>query len=116
MGKTSLRARGLQQAREAGARVVFTDLQKLSVAQLASADCLFRAFARAFIVQLSLESRLNDIWDSQDSVIKQTKAPDAESFFKLAGIVRTASGLRSPPRRGTAIPLLARRLRLFVLQ
>ena len=40
VGKTSLLARGLHQAREAGARVVLTDLQKLDPEQLASADAL----------------------------------------------------------------------------
>ena len=35
-GKTSLLARGLQAARERGARVVLTDLQKLAAGQLSS--------------------------------------------------------------------------------
>src|SRR5262249_42698120 len=40
VGKTSLLARQLQQAREAGARVVFTDFQLLSEAHLCSAEAL----------------------------------------------------------------------------
>ena len=43
MGKTSLLARGLQQAREAGARVVLTDFQMLNAAHLESAETLLPA-------------------------------------------------------------------------
>src|SRR5436305_284472 len=38
VGKTSLLARGLQQARQAGMRVVLTDLDMLNAGHLASAD------------------------------------------------------------------------------
>src|SRR5690242_11938874 len=41
VGKSSLLARGLQQAREAGSRVVLTDLQMLNEADLASVETLF---------------------------------------------------------------------------
>lgn len=45
VGKTSLLARSLQRAREAGARVVLTDLQKAAPEQLESPGALFHAFA-----------------------------------------------------------------------
>src|SRR5262249_8052415 len=43
VGKTSLLARGLQQARAAGAKVVLTDLQKLNASDLASAEAFYLA-------------------------------------------------------------------------
>src|SRR5213075_2498844 len=60
---TSLLARGLQQAREAGARVVLTDLQKLAPEQLESAGTLFRAFAEMIGDQLDLDVALDDLWN-----------------------------------------------------
>src|SRR5262245_47897064 len=45
VGKTSLLARGLQQARAAGAKVVLTDLQKLNASDLASAEAFYLALA-----------------------------------------------------------------------
>jgi hypothetical protein len=65
VGKTSLLARGLQQAREAGARVVLTDFQKLAPEQLESAACLFRAFAEMIADQLDLDFSLDDAWNPQ---------------------------------------------------
>lgn len=55
VGKTSLLARGLQQAREAGHSVVFTDLQPLNESHLSSADNLFIALAYAMVDQLGLD-------------------------------------------------------------
>ena len=48
VGKSSLLARGLQDARRAGARVALTDLQALNAAEatLAMLDCLVEAQAR----------------------------------------------------------------------
>jgi DNA-binding SARP family transcriptional activator len=63
VGKTSLLARGLQQAREAGARVVLTDLQKLAPEQLESAAALFQAFAEMISDQLDLDVALDDVWN-----------------------------------------------------
>ena len=54
MGKTSLMARGLQQARKAGARVVLTDFQKLNSAHLQSVDTF------SFVSHRPL--RNNSIW------------------------------------------------------
>src|SRR5262249_28465305 len=61
-GKTSLLARGLQQAREAGARVVLPDLQALNAAQLASPDALLLALADNLADQLDLEVSPSAVW------------------------------------------------------
>ena len=55
MGKTSLMARGLQQARKAGARVVLTDFQKLNAVHLQSVESLFHCLAEAIAEQLDME-------------------------------------------------------------
>lgn len=55
MGKTSLLARGLQQARANGARVVITDLQTLNADHLKNIEALFMALADAIADQLELE-------------------------------------------------------------
>jgi class 3 adenylate cyclase len=65
MGKTSLLARGLQQAREAGARVFQTDFQMLNAAHLESPEILFRALADAIADQLDLDVYPDDVWDSR---------------------------------------------------
>ncbi len=62
VGKTSLLARGLQQAREAGARVVLTELGKLTVAQLASAEGFFLAVAGEIADQLALDVAPEGVW------------------------------------------------------
>jgi DNA-binding SARP family transcriptional activator len=62
IGKTSLLARGLQRAREDGARVVLTDLQKLAPEQLESAASLFRAFAEMISDQLDLDVTPEEVW------------------------------------------------------
>jgi serine/threonine protein kinase len=63
MGKTSLMARGLQQARKAGARVVLTDFQKLNSAHLQSVDSLFLCLAQAIAEQLDLDVIPEDMWN-----------------------------------------------------
>src|SRR5262249_42641716 len=63
IGKTSLLARGLHAAREAGARVVTTDLQKLAPEQLESAAALFRTFAEVISDQLDLEVTPDEVWN-----------------------------------------------------
>jgi DNA-binding SARP family transcriptional activator len=64
VGKTSLLARELQHAREAGARVVFTDFQLLSEAHLVSADALLPALGGWIAEQLDLETLPSQTWDS----------------------------------------------------
>jgi class 3 adenylate cyclase len=65
MGKTSLLARGLQQAREAGARVVLTDFQKLNASHLESAETLFLTLADAIADQLDLDVLPDDVWNAR---------------------------------------------------
>jgi hypothetical protein len=55
MGKTSLMARGLQEARKAGCKVVLTDFQKLNAAHLQAVDKFFIALAEAIADQLDLD-------------------------------------------------------------
>jgi hypothetical protein len=62
-GKTSLLARGMQTAREAGAQVVLTDLQTLTAEQMASADTLFLTLVEAITDQLQLDIVSEEIWN-----------------------------------------------------
>jgi serine/threonine protein kinase len=64
VGKTSLLARGLQQARMAGAKVVLTDFQNLSAAYLESIEKLMLTLAKSFADQLDLDVYPNQIWDA----------------------------------------------------
>jgi len=63
MGKTSLLARGLQQARAAGAKVVRTDFQKLNAAHLASVETLFLTLAELLAYQLRLDVSPDQAWN-----------------------------------------------------
>ncbi len=67
VGKTSLLARGLQQAREAGAQVVLTHFQTLSAADFASSEALLLALADTLAEQLDLESPPLDCWEARRS-------------------------------------------------
>src|SRR5262249_13555531 len=62
VGKTSLLARGLEQARRSGATVVLTDLQNISADSLGSIEKLLLTFADCFADQLDLEASPSDIW------------------------------------------------------
>lgn len=62
VGKTSLLARGLQQARENGAQVVLTDFQNLSAAELDSAEQLLLTLADSFAEQLDLDVTPQQVW------------------------------------------------------
>ncbi len=62
VGKTSLLARGLQQAREAGAKVVITDFQSLSADCLESIGNLFQALAGLIADQLDLDVFPDQVW------------------------------------------------------
>jgi hypothetical protein len=62
-GKTSLLARGLQQARAAGATVLLTDLQSLNAAQLASPEAFFLALAHRIAPQLAPLESPSTAWD-----------------------------------------------------
>jgi DNA-binding SARP family transcriptional activator len=63
VGKTSLLARGLEQARRAGAHVVQTDLQALAAAQLESADVFFFTLAEKIADQLNLDVCVDTFWN-----------------------------------------------------
>src|SRR5262249_14686710 len=65
VGKTSLLARGLEQAREEGAKVVLTDFQTLNSSHLESAEKLFFALAELIAQHLDLEVAPQSFWDSQ---------------------------------------------------
>jgi tRNA A-37 threonylcarbamoyl transferase component Bud32 len=68
MGKTSLLARGLQQAREAGARVVVTDFQKLNQSDMESVESFFKSLGGLVADQLDLDVYPEDVW-------KERRAP-----------------------------------------
>ena len=72
MGKTSLLARGLQQARKSAAKVVLTDFQKLSQEDLKSAGAFFRGLAELMADQLDLD------------FVEQNWAPERISNANLA--------------------------------
>ncbi len=65
MGKTSLLARGLHQARQAGAKVVMTDFQTLNNVHLASPDTLFLTLAQTMADQLDLNVMPEDVWNER---------------------------------------------------
>jgi len=54
MGKTSLLARGLQHARQSGARVALADFQKLNVKHLASVEAFYLTLGEFVADQLDL--------------------------------------------------------------
>ena len=55
MGKTSLLARGLSEARKSGAKVVLTDFQKLNAGHLESINSFFLALAESITDQLEFD-------------------------------------------------------------
>ncbi len=62
MGKTSLLSRGLQQARESGARVACVDLQAFSSSDLVSSEAFFITLGTALANQLDLDVFPDDVW------------------------------------------------------
>jgi hypothetical protein len=62
IGKTSLLARGLREARLAGNRVVLTDLQKLTQAQFADLERFYLALGQFIADQLDLDTDPEDNW------------------------------------------------------
>ena len=65
MGKTSLLARGVHQARKAGARVVVTDFQILNSTQLATIDAFFQTLAQLICDQLDLDVTPDEEWNAR---------------------------------------------------
>ncbi len=69
VGKTSLLARGLEQARRSGAKVVLTDLQNLSADSLESVEKLLLTFADCFADQLDLDAVPSEVWKPNRSPV-----------------------------------------------
>lgn len=67
VGKTSLLARGLQQARDSGAKVALTDFQTFHTPQLVSPDSLYRALCSSISRQLKLGVKPEAVWDPYNS-------------------------------------------------
>ena len=67
-GKTSLLARGLQKARDSGARVVFVDFQTLSPDHWRDMASLYKALAQHIADQLDLDVSLEDTWSDRRGV------------------------------------------------
>jgi hypothetical protein len=65
MGKTSLLARGLQQARSGGAKVVLTDFQKLNATHLESVDNFFLTIAEWIAEQLDIDALPEKSWSQR---------------------------------------------------
>lgn len=64
MGKTSLLARGLQEARTSGARVVMTDFQSLNASDLGSIERFYQAVAQSIAADLDLPDGPISNWSS----------------------------------------------------
>ena len=65
MGKTSMLARGLQFARERGARVALTDFQKFNATNLESVGPFYLSLAESLADQLELGVLPSDSWDDR---------------------------------------------------
>ena len=65
VGKTSLLARSLQEARAAGAVVILSDLQLLNASHLSSAETLFLTLAKSIAEQLELAVSPSQEWDAE---------------------------------------------------
>jgi AAA domain-containing protein/TIR domain-containing protein len=64
-GKTSILARGMRLARDAGRKVLLTDFQKFSASDMESIDKLLLKLAETIADQLDLEVLLEDVWNSR---------------------------------------------------
>jgi serine/threonine protein kinase len=63
MGKSSLMARGLQQARQSGCKVILTDFQKLNASHFESVEKLFLALSEWIAEQLEIDVVAADVWN-----------------------------------------------------
>ncbi len=63
MGKTSLLARGFQQARQWGASVVLTDFQNINATYFDSIEKLLLLLAELVADQLGLDVPPNQVWN-----------------------------------------------------
>jgi hypothetical protein len=86
IGKTSLLARGLQEARQAGAKVVLTDFQALTSKHLQSVDKFYLAIAEMLARQLSLPITPREVWnDKTDPSIAFEDFLRREILDKISG-------------------------------
>jgi len=69
VGKTSLLARGLEQARNSGAKVILTDLQNISAHSLESVERFLMTCADCFADQLELDLFPSEVWKPNRSPI-----------------------------------------------
>jgi serine/threonine protein kinase len=67
VGKTSLLARGLQQARGTGDRVILTDLEDLSASAMRSCEAFYLQVAESIADQLDLHVLLKQVWNADIS-------------------------------------------------
>jgi hypothetical protein len=67
MGKTSLLARGLERARQAGNQVILTDFQDFNAANLESLKEFYLALAASLEEELNLTATLADLWNDGHS-------------------------------------------------
>lgn len=65
VGKTSLLARGLQFAREAGCKVALTDYQKLNAHELENVQHFFMGLAESLAAQLDVDADVRKSWDPE---------------------------------------------------
>lgn len=63
VGKTSLLARGLESARQMGARTADIDLQTLNAPDFASADAFLKTLAKSLALQLGIHTCPRETWD-----------------------------------------------------
>jgi len=63
MGKSSLMARGLQEARKTGSKVILTDFQKLNASHLESVEKLFLALSEWIAEQLDIDVVPGEVWN-----------------------------------------------------
>ena len=109
-GRTSLLARGLQQARKAGARLLLTDFQSLSEADLTSADALYRALAQALqeegpfgdhLLRLRVALQKSpELTQSMSELLRSAAISPMENFYRLrsAGYVLGDGRKEARPR------------------
>ncbi|MCW3061885.1 MAG: hypothetical protein JWQ02_3706 [Capsulimonas sp.] len=66
IGKTSLLVRGVDRARQSGAKLVYVDLQSIGRDGLRTQRDLFSALSRIFARELGLDVTMDDMYDDRD--------------------------------------------------
>ncbi len=86
VGKTSLLARGLESARQAGARIALTDFQMLNSSHLESASTLTLALAGLVAEQLDLDVSPEEAWNP-----KRGPSVNLERYLRREALNKTTS-------------------------